>query len=137
MRNPASLTRYSRSRPMIVPQRPATHNRTIKFHSISISTPGFAPQKSYIKFRHSSGQVPAAASSSAKHDRRRVPVHQVREKPGRRKTGSAASPGKASRPPESVVIDTKCKKKSRIAKNFRREGCTVGNNFVLLQAMFN
>ena len=36
VRNPASLTRYSRSSPITVPQRPATHNLNIKSHSISI-----------------------------------------------------------------------------------------------------
>lgn len=36
VRKPASLTRYSRSRPITVPQRPATHKRMIKSHSISI-----------------------------------------------------------------------------------------------------
>ena len=72
VRKPASLTRYSRSRPMTVPQRPATHNRTIKFHSISISTSGFALQNSYNKFRHPSVRTPAAASGSAKHNRRSV-----------------------------------------------------------------
>ena len=38
VRKPASLTRYSRSRPITVPQRPATQSRRIKFHSIVSSS---------------------------------------------------------------------------------------------------
>ena len=51
VRNPASLTRYSRSSPITVPQRPATHNLNIKSHSISIVPRFLFPIKYSTNYR--------------------------------------------------------------------------------------
>ena len=62
---------------------------------------------------------PAAASSSAKHDRRRVPGPSKstgKTRPPQDRT--AASPGKASRPPESVVTTPNVRKNPGLRRIF-------------------